>query len=140
MNRKRGSIEVVILTTTILLMCIVFTAVFLLYIQINSCIYNIKSDLFYIAQNGYIAADYEELAYSNYKVDNIVLQEKITELLRLNHPNYTIYVDKINYDNVTNNIVIDIDLLIKPLVLKNLIGDIKLNIRENVKLKLLEVR
>lgn len=140
MNRKRGSIEIFILAMIIIFTCIILSAIFLLYIQINSVIYSIKSDLFYIAQNGYIAADYKELAYSNYKIDNKILEEKITELIRLNHPNYKIDINNIAYNQSTNNIIMDIDLVIEPIVLRKIIGDITLNIRENVKLKLMEVK
>lgn len=140
MNRKRGSIEIFILAMFIIFTCIILSAIFLLYIQINSVIYSIKSDIFYIAQNGYLAADYQELAYSNYKIDNQILEEKIAQLIRLNHPNYNIDINNIAYNQSTNNIIVDIDLVIEPIVMENIIGDITLNIRENVKLKLMEVK
>lgn len=140
MNRKRGSIEIFILSIGIMIMCIILTAVFLLYIQINSCIYNVKSDLFYIAQNAYIAVNRDELIYSNYVIDNNLLEEKITYLLRQNYPNYNIKINKINYDYLNNNIDLDINLLVEPLVLNKLIGKLNLNIKEKVKLKLMEVK
>ena len=140
MNRKRGSIEIFILSIGIMIMCIILTAVFLLYIQINSCIYNVKSDLFYIAQNAYIAVNRDELIYSNYIIDNNLLEEKIKYLLRQNYPNYNIKINKINYDYLNNNIDLDINLLVQPLVLNKLIGNLNLNIKEKVKLKLMEVK
>jgi hypothetical protein len=140
MNKKRGSIEMFILSMTIMIMIIILATVFLLYTQINSCIYYIKSDLFYIAQNAYIAVNDEELAYSNYVIDNNLLEKKITYLLRKNYPNYNINVNKVDYDYLNKNILIDINLLVEPLVLNNIIGNINLNIKEKVKLKLMEVK
>jgi cell division protein FtsL len=129
-----------ILAITVIIMCIILVAIFLLYIQINSCIYNVKSDLFYIAQNAYIAANSSELAYSNYEIDDELLQEKITEILVLNHPKYKFVVNKIQYEYISNNVLLDINLLVEPIVLNKLIGNISLNIKENVKLKLMEVK
>jgi hypothetical protein len=139
MNSKKGSVEIFILSITVIIMFIILTIIFLLYIQMNSCIFTIKSDLFYIAQNAYLAADYEELAYSNYEIDDQILEEKIVQLLELNHPNYKFDVNKIEYDHINKKVIIDIILLIKPIVLGNVIEDFSLNIKENVKLKLMEV-
>jgi hypothetical protein len=140
MNSKKGSVQIIILAITVIIMCIILVAIFLLYIQINSCIYNVKSDLFYIAQNAYIAANSSELAYSNYEIDDELLQEKITEILVLNHPKYKFVVNKIQYEYISNNVLLDINLLVEPIVLNKLIGNISLNIKENVKLKLMEVK
>jgi len=140
MNSKRGSLEIFILFITVIIMFIILTIIFLLYIQINSCVFNIKSDLFYIAQNAYIAADYEELAYSNYEIDVQILEEKIVHLLELNHPNYKFCINKIEYEYISKNVLIDINLLIEPIILNGLIGNISLNIKESVKLKLMEVK
>jgi|GEM_PF-2411740 len=140
MNNKKGSVEIFILLISVMIMLIMLVVIFLLYIQINSSVFNVKSDLFYIAQNAYIAADYEELAYSNYQINENVLQEKIIQLLELNHPNYNFVINKIKYEYIDKNVLIDINLLIEPIVLSNLIGNITLNIKENVKLKLMEVK
>ena len=140
MNNKRGSIEIFILSITIIFMVIILTITFLLYIQINSCIYNVKTDLFYIAQNAILAVNYDELAYSNYEINDEMLKEKITTLLHLNYPNYNFNVNEIRYEHLTSSVLIDINLQIKPIALRNLIGDITLKIKDNVKLKLMEVR
>lgn len=140
MGSKRGNVEIFILSITILLMLVILTSVFLLHIQINTCIYNIKSDLFYISQNAYLAADHEELAYSNYEVNDELLSEKIEYLIKLNHSNYDFYINEIKYDYINKNVLININLLINPIVLKDMIGIISLNIKETVKLRLMEVK
>jgi len=140
MNSRRGSVEVFILAITVMTMFIILTTIFLLYVQINSCIFNVKSDLFYIAQNAYLAADYQELAYANYEINESILQEKITLLLQLNYPNYHFSINEIKYEYESNSVLIDINLLVKPIVLKRLIGNISLKLKENVKLKLMEVK
>ncbi|MDF2865830.1 MAG: hypothetical protein K0R72_648 [Clostridia bacterium] len=140
MKNRRGSIEIVVLTLVIIFIFIILTAIFLLHIQINSCIYNVKSDLFYIAQNAYIAANYNELSYANYEFDNILLNEKIVYLLKLNHPNYKFTINEIKYEYKEKSVLIDINILVEPIILNNLIGNINLNIRDNFKLKLMEVK
>jgi len=140
MKSKRGSAEIVILTITVIIMLIILTIIFLLYIQINSCIYDVKSDLFYIAQNAYLAVNNEELAYSYYEINQQILQEKIVQLLKLNHPNYIFYINEIKYEYENNMVLIDINLLIEPIVLNNLIGNISLNFKDKIKLKLMEVK
>ncbi len=140
MNSKKGSIELYILAITVIIFSIILISIFLLYIQINSCIYNVKSDLFYIAQNAYIGADYVELAYSNYEIDDKVLKETITKLLVLNHPNYKFVINEIKYEHLSRNVLIDINLIVEPIILNNLIENISLNIKDSVKLKLMEVK
>lgn len=140
MNNKNGSVEIFILSITIIFMVIILVITFLLYIQINSCIYNVKTDLFYIAQNAILAVDYDELAYSSYEINDEILKEKITTLLHLNYPNYNFYVNEIKYEHLTSSVLIDMNLQIKPIALRNLIGDITLKIKDNIKLKLMEVR
>ncbi|MDD2376869.1 MAG: hypothetical protein PHD15_05490 [Clostridia bacterium] len=140
MNNKKGSIEIFILTITLMMMFIILTIIFLLYVQINSCVFNVKSDLFYIAQNAYLAVDYKELAYSDYEINEPMLKEKIILLLHLNYPNYNFHINEIKYEHVSKSVLIDINLLIQPIVLNNLIKIFSLNIKENVKLKLMEVK
>lgn len=140
MNNKNGSVEIFILSITIIFMVIILAITFLLYIQINSCIYNVKTDLFYIAQNAILAVDYDELVYSSYEINDEILKEKITTLLHLNYPNYNFNVNEIKYEHLTSSVLIDMNLQIKPIALRNLIGDITLKIKDNIKLKLMEVR
>lgn len=140
MKNKKGSVEIVVLSITVIVMLIILIVGFLLYIQINSYIFYIKSDLFYVAQNAYIAANHEELSYSKYEINNDLLKEKIVELLKLNHPNYMLDINEIKYEYTSKSVLIDINLLVEPIVLKNIIGNISLNIKEDIKLKLMEVK
>lgn len=140
MIKNKGSIEIIILTLTIIIMLIMLVIIFLLQIQINSCIYSVKSDLFYIAQNAYIAADHSELVYSNYVIDDKILKEKIAQILKLNYPKYEFIINEIKYQYTDKSIVIDINLLINPIILSRVIGNININIKDNVKLKLMEVK
>lgn len=140
MKNKNGSVEIVILALTVIFIFIILTTIFLLYIQINSCVYNVKNDLFYIAKNAYIAANYDELSYANYQFDNQLLNEKIICLLKLNYPNYKFTINEIKYQYDEKSVLIDINLLIEPIVLNNLIGTINLNIKDNIKLRLMEVK
>lgn len=140
MNSKLGSAQIFVLFVTIILMFIILTSIFLFYIQINSCIYNVKSDLFYIAQNAYIAVNSDELSYSNYEVNDYLLTQKIVELLKLNHPSYKFEINEIKYEYESKSVIIDINLLVEPIVLSNVIGNVNLSIKDKIKLKLMEVK
>lgn len=140
MDKRSGNVQVFLLAIIMIILFVILTAIFLLYIQINSSIFGIKNDMFYIAQNAYIAMDYEKLAYSCYEVDQDILKNKITQLLNLNYPNYTLIVNEIYYDYNCNSVHIDINIILKPIALKSIIGDISINVKDNIKLKLMEVK
>jgi len=137
---KQGSVEIFTLSIFIILMFIFLSIMFLLYVQINSCIFSVKNDVFYIVQNGYFSLDEEELVYSNYIVDQSKLTIIVEKLLRLNYPNYIFVINKVEYDTITKSINIDINLKLTPFILKDILGIIDIKIKDNIKLKVMEVR
>jgi hypothetical protein len=140
MNNKKGSIEIVLLLLTVIFIILIMSIILILYIQINSNIYVIKNDLFYIVQNAYFSLDLEELAYNNYSVNIEKLNENIKYLLNLNFPNNIIIYNNIDYDKDNKCLNIDLDLIVEPLVLKDIIKNVRINIKDNIKLKLMEVK
>lgn len=140
MKYKKGSIEITIMMIFIIIICILLTVVYLLYWQVNTVLSSMKVDIFYICQNSYFSLNKEELAYSNYEIDLELLNEKITKLLKLNYYNNNVKINNINYDYKNKEIKIDIDVEIIPLALEQIIGRVKINIKDNIKLKLMEVK
>lgn len=140
MNSKKGNIEIIFLILIILFILLIMCIIFILYIQINSNIYVIKNDLFYIVQNAYFSLNSEELAYNNYDINNDKLNRDIQYLLNLNFPNNKIVYNSIIYDQNDNFVIIDLDLIIEPLILKDIIESFRVNIKDKIKLKLMEVK
>ncbi len=139
-NFKKGNIEITFLTILIFAFIVILMVVYVIYVQINTMVYPIKQDLFYIVQNAYLSMNKDELAYYVYNVDNNLLKEKVEEIIKFNYPNKDICVKNIYYDTNNNEVNIKLEYKLKPLLLEDLIGDIDLTLNEKVKLKMMEVR
>lgn len=140
MNKnKKGNIEIIFLTCFILATFIILSSIYILYVQINSIIYPIKQDIFYIVQNAYFSINKDKLAYYVYSVDEKILKSKIEELIKLNYPNKNIEISEISYNNDKNTVDIELTLKMDPLILKEKINKISINIKDSIKLKMMEV-
>lgn len=132
-------------------------AIFIVYTQVLNTVMNIKSDLYYITQNGIIANNKEELALNNYLTDNTTLKSTIENILKRNYVKNEGSVKSIIVKNAqiyTNEeeifihtlgrykkpiIHIEIEIAFIPLIkLPNLNSIYKINIHEDVKISLLE--
>lgn len=134
---KRGSIETFFIAILFILMIIAMSVIYILYIQINTYIYPIKQDIFYIVQNAYMSLNKEKLSYYEYDINEFELNERITELMNLNYNN--VNVEKIEYNENSNEIEIIVLVNFKPILLTNQIGNVKLRIKDTIKLKMMEV-
>lgn len=138
-NKKRGNIQIIILAIFIVIIIIIIFTMVMLNIQINSIIYPIKQDIFYIAQNSLLAMERNDLSLYSYNVDISELKDIVERLVSQNYNNVT--VENVNYDIVTNYLYIDLIVKIKPIIL-NINSNRYFNIRfnEKVKIKLMDVR
>ncbi len=135
---KKGNIEVFFITILFMILIISISVIYILYIQINTYIYPIKQDVFYIVQNSYMSLNKEKLSYYEYDVDAEELNQRIKNLIELNYDN--VEIEKINYNGDINKIEITILVNIKPILLTNQIGNINLKINDTIKLKMMEVK
>lgn len=136
-NFKKGSIETFFMAILFIVMIISMSVIYILYIQINTYVYPIKQDIFYIVQNAYISLNKEKLSYYEYDINEFELNERITELMNLNHNN--VNVEKIEYNENSNEVEIIVLVNFKPILLTNQIGNVKLKIKDTIKLKMMEV-
>ncbi|MEG1141229.1 MAG: hypothetical protein RSE41_02020 [Clostridia bacterium] len=135
---KKGNIEITVLSLFAIVLVILISCVLLLYTEINNTILAVKNDLFYISQNAYFAMDSSEIVYNNYVVDNSKLNEIVSSLIKLNYPNNDITLNKIEYKD--KKVYVDLNIKLKPVVLSSIIGDINLNIKDEIKLTMMEVK
>ncbi|MEG2646245.1 MAG: hypothetical protein RSA08_04375 [Clostridia bacterium] len=136
---KKGNIEIIALTFFVLVILIIIFLFFSLYIQINSFIYPIKQDLFYIVQNAAISMNEKELSYYNYLVDENTLKKKIEKIIEKNY-GAKVKLSEISYDKQDNKVNIEVYVIVDPIVLNKVIKPFKLKIKDEVKLKLLEIK
>ncbi len=136
-KRKKGSVEIIALCVMMLILIIIFISIYLLYLQINTYVYPIKEDIYYIVQNSFLSLSKEELAYSNYFVDEELMFKKVDTILKLNHKEAELKSLKYNVDN--NYVDVEIVINIKPVIMYKKIGNIKLKLNDRVKIKLMEV-
>lgn len=141
MNRanKKGNIYIVFISICVILQILIFTGCFLIFMQVNDQVYRVKQDIFYIVQNSYLALSQENLAYSNYTIDNYALTQKVNDILNLNYSDKSVEIKKLKYNLKTNRVEISYLIKIKPVALESLIGNINLNLKEEIKLKGMEV-
>jgi len=136
-NYKKGSVELLFLTILFFFIIILTSVTYILYVQINAFVYPIKQDLFYIVQNSYMSLDKEKLSYYEYDIDQEVLNEKVSKIIKLNYNN--VDLEDLKYNKESGNVEIVVVINIKPLVLSSQIGNIKLKIKDTIKLKMMEV-
>lgn len=137
-NKKHGNLQIIIIFLFIMFILIYTFSFIIINIQINSLIYPIKQDIYYIAQNAILAMDAEELSYYKYEIDNNKLEYLIKSLISKNYSN--VKIDELNYNIETNYLNIKLDVVIQPLLFKKIIGEnINIKIEEKIKVKLMEV-
>lgn len=137
-KEKKGTIEILAISIMMLVFIIVFVSVYLLYLQINTYVYPIKEDIYYIVQNSFLSLNKEELAYANYSIDEELMFKKVNTILKLNYKD--VELKKLKYDKNDNYVDVEMIINIKPVIMRDTIGDIKLNIKDKVKIKLMEVK
>lgn len=134
---KRGNIEVIFLVVIFLIFIVILMIIYFLYMQINIQIFPLKQDIFFIVQNAYFSINMEELAYNNYLVDEVILKDKIQNLISINYNN--VFIEKLSYDKYVNKVKINLKVDIYPIILKKFIGKFSINIYDEVKLKTMDV-
>lgn len=137
MSGKKGNIYIVCLTLFILIITIITFMILMLNVQINTEIYAIKQDLFYIVQNSLLSLNDNELSYGVYLVDEKELKERISSIIKNNYDGKAT-LENIKYLEGENRVYIEILLNLEPIVLSSKIGNVKLKVNDEVKLKLLE--
>lgn len=137
-KKKQGEIEIIAISIIMLILIIMFISVYLLYLQINSYVYPIKEDIYYIVQNSFLSLDKEELAYANYHIDEDIMFKKVNTILKLNYKE--VELKSLKYDKNTNYINVEIFINIKPIIMEKSIGNFKLILKDKIKIKLMEVK
>ena len=137
-KNKKGSIEIIFLFIIVTILIIITFCIYILYIQITTQVTPIKQDMFYIVQNAYFSLNKESLEYNDYKIDNYKLYNKVNDILISNHPEVTL--EKIYYYSIENCVYVEITVIVKPIVFKDYIGNIKLKIKDTIKLKMMDVK
>lgn len=137
-TKKKGGIELIIVSMMVTILIIFVVSICLLYIQINTYVYPIKEDIYYIVQNSFVVINKYELAYGDYVFDDKLMFEKVDLLISLNHKEAKLL--KLNYNKNTNYVDVEVNLKVKPIILQNLLGEIDLKLKDRVKVKLMDVR
>lgn len=138
MRKTSGNVEIIFLMFIFSILIIVSFILYTIYVQINTYIIPIKQDLFYIVQNSYFSLSQSNLEYNDYAVDNNKLKDRVSKILKLNYPNVTL--NNINYNYSENKVYVEVIVNVNPVVLSNYIGNIKIKMKDVVKLKMLEVK
>lgn len=137
-TNKKGNVEILFLTLIVFFLMVVFSVLYILYVQINTFVYPIKQDLFYIVQNAYLSLNKDELSYYNYDIDEYVLNDKVAQIIKLNYDD--VNLESLRYNKNTKNVEVIVNIKIKSIVLSNKIGNINLKVKDNIKLKMMEVK
>ena len=148
-----------ILPIGIIILVIVLIAVIFLYVQISVQIFDMKSNIFYLAESSIDAADIEKMAYRDYELNMLAIKQNIDMLLEKNYlyNKNTVGITDIKCTGIkiisstpeilkhTNKvcdapvICVTLEVTFNPLI--SFLGrEIKLNIHDDFKLSLLEFK
>lgn len=140
MKNKKGSIVLIFLSLTFIIFIIFFSIIYILYIQINIQTYKVKQDIFYIVQNAYISLNQDNLQYYNYKINSDILNQKIASIIKLNYAKENVVIKELKYNEKNNKVHIELILKVKPLAFLEVIKEANIILKEDVKLKNMEVK
>ncbi len=139
LKRCKGNIQLILVGIFFIFTLFMMFSLYILNIQVNKIVYPIKQDMFYIVQNSLLSLNVDELSYFNYSIDNMVLKDNIETLIRKNYDN--VKVNNIYYDESINEIMIRLEVEIYPLIFSKLFkNNLTINISDNIKLKLMEIK
>lgn len=140
MSKKRGNVLFVMIFIALVFITVILMQVYILYMQINTSVYKVREDIFYIVQNSYFSLDKEELKYYDYKINEELMIKKIKDIVKLNYSDF-VKINNIKYDYLKNEIKINYTIHFSPIVFKMMIGEIRnINFEDNIKLKNMEVK
>ena len=140
MSKKRGNVLFVMIFIALVFITVILMQVYILYMQINTSVYKVREDIFYIVQNSYFSLDKEELKYYDYKINEELMIKKIKDIVKLNYSDF-VKINNIKYDYLKNEIKINYTIQFSPIVFKMIIGEIRnINFEDNIKLKNMEVK
>lgn len=137
--KHKGNIYIIFVTTVYCITIIFFLIVYMLFMQVNTQVYKLKQDIFYVVQNAYFALNQENLSYSNYVVEDQKLFEMVDYIMQKNNPNGNVKINSIYYDYNTHKVNINYTLKLKPIVLKKSFKNVSIKLNDSIKMKGMEV-
>ena len=102
---KSGNISLMILTTGFILLIIMLIVIIVTYIQVTVQIYDIKSNIFYVAQSSIRGKNMDKMAYNDYTLDKSDIKENINLLLKNN------YMKNTNKKGIVNIYCYDVNVI-----------------------------
>lgn len=138
---KNGIINICFMFFGIILI-FVLTFTYMLYFQVGNITKNIKEELYYALMNSRLELDKEELSYSNFRIDEFKLEDRLNRW-KDEVKNDLIQVEKIEIDKLLTNIVIDkaiikVKLKVTFIPLVKVRDKLGFNIEDEISIKLLE--
>ncbi len=95
---KKGIINICFMVFGIVII-FVLTFVYMLHFQVGNITSNVKEELYYALMNTKLELDKEELAYANFNIDNIKLDERLNKWAK-DTKDTQINVDKIEIEEL----------------------------------------
>lgn len=161
MNKlKHGNFTTILLPIMFMILIAIIIATIFVYIQISIYIYDVKLNTFYIVQSSISKEDYENMAYREYKLNEIALKEQINILFKKNYlinkdkkkgvvniecDEVKVYDKNIDVVSHTNGkykvpiICVKYKVTFNPLI--SLLGkDVEIKMHDDIKLSLLEFK
>lgn len=135
---KKGNVLIISLFLFFILILLTIFGICILYVQLHIQVYSVKNDLFVKSKSLVNYFDKEALAVYNYKVDSKDLKEKLNALMIKTHDN--VNVRNVQYDKNSNCLIIYFEIRIKPVVFYSKIGFLNLEVKEKIKLKMMEYK
>ncbi len=156
--KRSGNITLMTLPIGIIILLAILIAIVFMYAQISIQIYEVKSNLFYLAHSSIGQENFESMAYRDYNLNLNYIKDTLDELLKKNYLKYTdnrkgivdikcddvrIIIPKIEVIKHTRNkynspiLCIKVQILFNPLV--SILGrEIPIIIHDDIKISLLE--
>ncbi|MEG0073096.1 MAG: hypothetical protein RR664_01470 [Clostridia bacterium] len=125
-------------------------SLYIIVLQNSIIISSVKNTVYYLAQNSILDFDKDNLGLDKYEIDLMATRKRIENLLKLEEKNFkrfgiknvsigNIELVKSKKDKEINQMIIEMNFDVEPIIMKQKIKTKKIKMKEYIKMNLMEI-
>ncbi|MEG0221096.1 MAG: hypothetical protein RR922_01875 [Clostridia bacterium] len=147
-HKKSGMIY--LLAIAIIIALFMLFSLYIIVLQNSIIISSVKNTVYYLAQNSILDFDKDNLGLDKYEIDLMATRKRIENLLKLEEKNFkrfgiknvsigNIELVKSKKDKEINQMIIEMNFDVEPIIMKQKIKTKKIKMKEYIKMNLMEI-
>ncbi|MEG3037581.1 MAG: hypothetical protein RR810_01880 [Clostridia bacterium] len=139
-----------LLAIAIIIALFMLFSLYIIVLQNSIIISSVKNTVYYLAQNSILDFDKDNLGLDKYEIDLMATRKRIENLLKLEEKNFkrfgiknvsigNIELVKSKKDKEINQMIIEMNFDVEPIIMKQKIKTKKIKMKEYIKMNLMEI-